>query len=77
MSTSVDARRTWRLGYAVLLVAPFIGLPLVLTDAPRWLEIVAVAAILVVVGTGSSMMRHRAGGWRPSETLIQPRDDGR
>ncbi len=77
MSSAPDPRRTWRFGYALLLIAPFIGLPLVLTDPPRWLQIIAVAVILAVVGTGSSMMRRRIGGWRPSETLTQPRDDER
>ena len=39
--------------------------------------IVGIVAILALVGTGSSMIRRRVGGWRPSETLTQPRDDER
>lgn len=77
MTTSSDPRRTWRLGYVLLLIAPFIGLVLTFTDPPRWLQIVGVVMILALVGTGSSMMRRRAGGWRPSETSPQPRDDER
>jgi hypothetical protein len=77
MGTSSDPRRTWRLGYVLLLIVPFIGLILAFTDPPRWLQIVGVVATLVFVGTGSSMMRRRAGGWRPSESLAQPHNDDR
>jgi hypothetical protein len=77
MDPSSDPRRTWRLGYALLLIVPFIGLALIFTDPPRWLEIVGVVAILALVATGSSMMRRRVGGWRPSETSPEPRDDER
>ena len=77
MNTSSDPRRTWRLGYVLLLIVPFIGLALNFTDPPRWLQIVGVVAILGLVGTASSMMRRRVGGWRPSETLTQPRHDER
>ena len=77
MNTSSDPRRTWRLGYVLLLIVPFIGLALTFTDPPRWLQIVSIVAILALVGTGSSMIRRRVGGWRPSETLAQPRDDER
>ena len=77
MNTSSDPRRTWRLGYVLLLIVPFIGLALTFTDPPRWLQIVGVVAILGRGGTASSMMRRRVGGWRPSETLTQPRDDER
>jgi hypothetical protein len=77
MDTASDPRRTWRLGYALLLIVPFIGLALIFTDPPRWLEIVGVVAILALVATGSSMMRRRVGGWRPSETSPEPRDDER
>lgn len=75
--TVPDPRPTWRSGYTLLLVAPFVGLALTLTDPPRWLQMLGVLAILLLVGTGSSLMRRRAGGWRPSETLSRPSDDGR
>jgi hypothetical protein len=77
MSLSSDPRGVWRRGYVLLLVVPFIGLALVLTDPPRWLQIVGVVAILALVATGSSMMRRRAGAWRPSDTLAGPQDHGR
>ena len=77
MTTSTDPRRTWRVGYVLLLTAPFIGLALTFTDPPLWVQIGGVVAILALVGTGSSLMRRRVGGWRPSETSTQPRDDER
>ncbi len=77
MNSSSDPRRIWRFGYVLLLIVPFIGLALTFTHPPRWLQIVGIVAILALVGTGSSMMRRRVGGWRPSETLTQPRDDER
>ena len=77
MNSSSDPRRIWHLGYVLLLIVPFIGLALTFTDPPRWLQIVGIVAILALVGTGSSMIRRRVGGWRPSETLTQPRDDER
>ena len=61
----------------MLLIAPFIGLALAFTEPPRWLQILGIVAILALVGTGSSMTRRRVGGWRPSETLTQQRDDER
>jgi hypothetical protein len=77
MNSSSDPRPIWRMGYVLLLIVPFIGLVLVLTDPPRWLQIVGVVAILALVGTGSSLFRRRVGGWLPSETLTRPRDDER
>lgn len=77
MNSSSDPRRIWRLGNVLLLIVPFIGLALAFTDPPRWLQIVGIVAMLALVGTGSSMIRRRVGGWRPSETLTQPRDDER
>jgi len=75
MTVSSDPRKGWRLGSVLLLIIPFIGLALILTDPPRWLQIVAVVVILVMVGAGSTLMRRRAGGWRPSETLARPSDN--
>ena len=60
-----------------MLVAPFIGLGLVLTDPPRWLQIVCIIAILGLVAAGASLMRRRDGAWRPSETLPRTRDHER
>lgn len=77
MTVSSDPRQSWRLGYVLISMTPFIGLALILTDPPRWLQIVGVVVILALVGTASSLMRRRAGGWRPSETLARPRDDER
>ena len=74
--TDSDPRRIWRLGHALLLIVPFIGLTLTFTGPPRWLQIVGLVAILALVGTASSMLHRRAGGWRPSETVTQPQDDG-
>lgn len=62
-------QRTWNLGYTVLMIAPFIGLPIVVFELPRWLEIVAVAAIIALVFVGTRMFYKKNGGWRPSETL--------
>lgn len=77
MDSSSDPRRTWRLGYSLLLTVPFIGLGLAFTDPPRWMQIIGVIAMLSLVGAGASMMRQRVGAWRPSETLTHPRDDER
>lgn len=77
MNASSDPRRIWSLGYGILLSVPFIGLALTLTDPPRWLQLFGIVAILALVPTGSSMMRRRVGGWRPSETLTHQRDDER
>lgn len=74
MDSSSDPRPRWRRGFALLLTVPFIGLALTLTDPPTWLQIVGIVAMLAIIGTASSMIRHRpAGGWRPSETLTEPR----
>lgn len=70
-----DPRRAWRVGYVLLLVNPFIGLALLLTDPPRWVEAVAVVLIVTFVGVGVALLRRRSGGWRPSETLGGRRND--
>ncbi len=70
--TSPAPPSSWRTGYLMLLVNPFIGLGLILGDPPRWLQIVAVVMIVVLVGVGTRLMSSRRGGWRPSETLPQP-----
>ena len=75
MVASPDPRSTWRSGFVVLVVVPFIGLALTLAHPPTWLQIVGVVAMLALVGVGSSMMRRRGHGWRPSETLAPTRTD--
>jgi hypothetical protein len=77
MNSSSDPRRIWGFGHVLLLIVPFISLALTLTDPPGWLQIIGIVVILALVGTGSSMIRRRVGGWRPSETLTQPRDHER
>lgn len=77
MNISSDPRRSWGFGYVLVLIVPFIGLALTSTDPPRWLQIIGIVAMLALVGTSSSMIRRRVGGWRPSETVTQPRDDER
>lgn len=77
MNTASDPRRIWGFGYVLLLIVPFISLALTFTDPPRWLQIIGIVASLALVGTGSSVIRRRVGGWRPSETVTQPRDDER
>ncbi|MEU4830986.1 hypothetical protein [Streptosporangium sp. NPDC023615] len=62
-------QRTWTLGYTLLMIPPFIGLPIVLFDLPRWVEIVALVAILALVHTGVRLLYRRRGGWQPSKTL--------
>lgn len=71
-----DPRRAWRVGYVLLLVNPFIGLALLLTDPPRWVEALAVVLIVAFVGVGVRLLRQGTRGWwRPSETLGgQPND---
>lgn len=66
MATS-EPRTTWDPGYTLLLTAPFIGVLLILTDPPQWLQITGALAIVVIVGVAWSMIRRRSGGWRPSE----------
>ena len=77
MNASSDPRRAWRSGYVILLIVPFIGLALTVTDPPQWLQLVGVVAILALVGTGASLTARRVGAWRPSETSAQARDHGR
>lgn len=75
--TNTDPRQSWRTGYTVLLINPFLALLLVLTDPPRWIQIVVVLLILVLVAVGSSLLRRRTGGWRPSETVGESGHDER
>lgn len=78
MTTTDDPRRTWSVGYLLLLTTPFIGLGLTFTDSPRWLQIIGVLAIVICVGVGATMLRREDGGWwRPSETLGRRGDDER
>lgn len=74
---SLHAQNRWKSGYTLLMIPPFIGLAIILFDLPRWVEMVGVALILLLVGAGSGLLRSRAGGWRPSETLGEGRDDAR
>ncbi len=74
---SQKAQNRWRSGYTLLMIPPFIGLVIILFDLPRWVEIVGVVVIVLLVGVGSSLLRRRADGWRPSETLGEARDDAR
>ncbi len=63
-------------GYVLLLLNPFIGLALLLSDPPVWVEALAVVLIVAFVGVGVSLLRRGTGGWwRPSETLGGHRDD--
>ncbi|MFI6511822.1 hypothetical protein ACIBCT_29805 [Streptosporangium sp. NPDC050855] len=68
-------QRKWTLGYTLLMIPPFIGLPLVLFDPPRWLEIVALVAILALVYFGTRLLYRQRGGWRPSSTLPERTGD--
>ncbi|MDN5893361.1 MAG: hypothetical protein L0H93_04990 [Nocardioides sp.] len=77
MDTSSDPRRVWQWGYGLIMVVPFIGVALTFTDPPLWAQIVGVVAIVVLVATGSTLMRRRAGGWRPSETVSDPHGNAR
>lgn len=67
---------TWAAGAALLYSIPFLGLILVLFDPPTWVEIVIVALIVALVATGSTLMRRRTGGWRPSETVTRNEGQG-
>jgi hypothetical protein len=75
MVAPADPRSSWRSGFAVLAVVPFIGLALTFAHPPTWLQILGVVVMVALVGTGSSMMRRRGHGWRPSETLAPTRTD--
>lgn len=77
MSSPTDPRQSWQLGSVLISLTPFISLILVFTEPPTWLQIVGVVVIVALVWTGSSLIRRRAGGWRPSETLARHGDDGR
>ena len=77
MTATSDPRRTWHVGFALIVAVPFIGLALTVVDPPRWLQVAGIVVMLALVATGASMMRRRIGGWRPSETLTRPQDDGR
>lgn len=68
-------QRTWNLGFTLLIIAPFIGLLIVLFDPPRWIEITAVVAIIALVFVGTRLFFRKQGGWRPSETLPEQRSD--
>lgn len=65
--------RTWNLGYTLLLVTPFLGLATILFDLPVWAEVVVVVTILVCVFFGSKLLFRTKNGWRPSQTLPEPR----
>lgn len=69
--------RTWNSGYLLLVVVPFIGLVITFTELPRWVDIIALALMVSLVGVGASLMRRPQGGWRPSQTLPAERDDRR
>ena len=69
-------QRSWNLGYTLLMIPPFIGLATLAFDFPRWLEIVALVAILTLVFLGSRLLLWgKPGGWRPSATLPDKRHD--
>lgn len=77
MNTPIQ--RSWNRGYTLLMIIPFISLPTILFDLPRWLEIVTVVAIIGLVFFGSRLLFWgKPGGWRPSATLRnQGSDDDR
>lgn len=75
MTSSVQ--RKWTLGYTLLMIPPFIGLPIALFDLPRWLEAIAVVAILALVYTGTRLLYRQRGGWQPSKTLPERTGDDR
>jgi hypothetical protein len=49
--------RTWRLGFVLVLLVPFIGLVLTLTDPPTWLQIAGLVVMVALVGVASSLLR--------------------
>ncbi len=69
--------QTWSAGFAMVIIVPFLGLLLALTDPPTWLQLVAIVIMVLLAGAGTGMMFRRKGGWRPSDTLPDPDDDGR
>lgn len=75
MAASANLRSPWHSGFVVLALVPFIGLALTFAHPPTWLQVVGVVVMLGLVGVGSSMMRRRGHGWRPSETLAPARTD--
>lgn len=68
-----NPQRPWNLGYTLLMVPPFIGLAAILIDLPLWAEIVVVVAIIACVFFGTKLLFRTKGGWRPSQTLPEPR----
>ncbi len=66
--------QAWKTGSIVLAIVPFAVVALVFLDLPRWLEIIAMAVMVAMVGVGATLMRRRSDGWRPSETLTKPSD---
>lgn len=66
---AMELRKSWKVGYTLLMIPPFIGLATILFEVPRWLEIVFLISILALVFFGSRLFFWGRKGWQPSSTL--------
>lgn len=69
--------RTWSGGLALISFATILSLMMIFDHPPVWVRISGLALAVVLVAVGVTLLRTRAAGWRPSDTLPDPGDEQR